>query len=231
MHLSLNEIEVNLRKAALGAGLPYGLADDAGRAGAWLASCGLPGIADCLAAMEQMESEDTRSLEFAEGRDVLRIQSPASALLLGPAMADRLRLAGAGMGSFRIEAECVDSPLLCLAALAVAFEDCEHPFTLAWGASTAPPVNACGNGGGVQLCRDTPCGPGDIFAVLGDGASVETQATGPNLEVLRRENLETGVAVDKETWDRVNHLAARILVPATEFSRLAGAGAGTSDND
>ena len=231
MRLSLNEVEVNLRKAALGAGLPYGLAEDTGRAGAWLAARGLPGVVDCVAALEQMENEGSRSLEFREGRDVLLIQNPASALLLGPAMADRLRLAGAGMGSFRVEAVCVDSPFLCLAALAVAFEDCEHPFTLAWGASTAPEVNACGNGEGVQLCRDAPRGPGDIFAVLGDGTLTENVKTGPDLEVLRCESLETGVPVDREAWKRVNRLAARILVPATELSRLAGAGAGTSDND
>ncbi|MGH1576402.1 DUF3726 domain-containing protein [Planktotalea sp.] len=37
--------------------------------------------------------------------------------------------------------------------------------------------------------------------------------------------------VDPEVWDGLALLAARILVPETEQSRLAGAGAGLSDND
>ena len=37
MRVSFSEIEVTLRKAALGAGIPLGLAEDFGRIGCWLA--------------------------------------------------------------------------------------------------------------------------------------------------------------------------------------------------
>jgi hypothetical protein len=49
MRLSLNEIEVTVRKAALGSGLPLGLAEDAGAAAAWLAARGFP-VAELIGA-------------------------------------------------------------------------------------------------------------------------------------------------------------------------------------
>ena len=43
MTYSLNEIEVTSKRAACGAGLDWGIAEDAGRAVRWLAERGLPG--------------------------------------------------------------------------------------------------------------------------------------------------------------------------------------------
>ena len=43
--LSLNQIEQTTRKAARGAGLAWGLADETGRAVRWLHAHGLPGVA------------------------------------------------------------------------------------------------------------------------------------------------------------------------------------------
>ena len=40
-----------------------------------------------------------------------------------------------------------------------------------------------------------------------------------------------GVAVEPEPWRRLQRLAARILVPESEYSRLHGAGAGFIDRD
>ncbi|MGI9423927.1 MAG: DUF3726 domain-containing protein, partial [Hyphomicrobiaceae bacterium] len=37
--------------------------------------------------------------------------------------------------------------------------------------------------------------------------------------------------VDAETWSRLSAFAQRTFAPATEASRLAGAGAGLTDND
>ena len=55
---SLNEIEAMAKKAARGAGLPWGLADDAGRAVRWLCARGL-GAAEALAELlEQTDYSD-----------------------------------------------------------------------------------------------------------------------------------------------------------------------------
>ena len=50
MSFSLNEVEVTARKAARGAGYPWGLAEEAGRATRWLCAQGLPGC-ESLAAL------------------------------------------------------------------------------------------------------------------------------------------------------------------------------------
>lgn len=42
--------------------------------------------------------------------------------------------------------------------------------------------------------------------------------------------LTEGIEVDSEIWDRLQQLAARILVESSDGSRQ-GAGAGTNDND
>ena len=44
MNLSLNQVENTARKAVRGAGLPWCLAEDAGRAVRWLEVMGLPGM-------------------------------------------------------------------------------------------------------------------------------------------------------------------------------------------
>ena len=43
MTFSLNEIEAIGKRAARGAGLPWGLAEEAGKAARWLTARGLPG--------------------------------------------------------------------------------------------------------------------------------------------------------------------------------------------
>ena len=44
-------------------------------------------------------------------------------------------------------------------------------------------------------------------------------------------SLATGVSPDPEAWQRLQTLAARVLVPATEQSHLMGAGSLSSDNE
>ena len=41
IELSLNEYEALLNKAAVGSGLPWGIAEDAAACGAWFMSCGV----------------------------------------------------------------------------------------------------------------------------------------------------------------------------------------------
>jgi len=41
IELSLNEYEALLNKAAVGSGLPWGIAEDAAACGAWFMSCGI----------------------------------------------------------------------------------------------------------------------------------------------------------------------------------------------
>lgn len=57
-----------------------------------------------------------------------------------------------------------------------------------------------------------------------DGAVLRKGGTAPSLA-------KGPVAVPQATFDYLNRFAAKTYVPATEASRLAGAGAGLTDND
>ncbi|HSH43254.1 MAG TPA: DUF3726 domain-containing protein, partial [Arenicellales bacterium] len=56
MRWSLNEARVICQRAAVGAGVPYGLAEDAAAAAAWLAAGGLPGMAVFRRCLDRFQS-------------------------------------------------------------------------------------------------------------------------------------------------------------------------------
>ncbi len=70
--------------------------------------------------------------------------------------------------------------------------------------------------------------------LLGMQARCETNATAVTIVIEEgaRANRPAGrFDIEDEVWDQLADMAARILVPATEASRLSGAGAGLTDND
>lgn len=77
MRVSLNELESTGRKAAIGSGVPVGLAQDAARALAWLAEAGWPALPVLLDALSAYRSPET------------------SVLVLGPSAIDRFLVDGA----------------------------------------------------------------------------------------------------------------------------------------
>ena len=77
MRVSLNELEATGRKAAIGLGVPVGLAQDAARALAWLAEAGLPALPILLDALASYPRTD------------------ASILTLGPSAIDWFLVDGA----------------------------------------------------------------------------------------------------------------------------------------
>lgn len=76
MRVSLNELESTGRKAAIGCGVPVGLAQDAARALAWLGEAGSPALPVLLDALSAYRTPDT------------------SILVLGPSAIDRFLVDG-----------------------------------------------------------------------------------------------------------------------------------------
>jgi hypothetical protein len=56
-------------------------------------------------------------------------------------------------------------------------------------------------------------------------------AKAERLAAAAARSLADGVSPDPESWARLQVLAAKVLVPATEQSHLLGAGALASDNE
>ena len=127
---SLNEIESTAKKAARGAGMSWGLAEEAGRATRWLCAAGWPGaesLAALLAAEDGAEWEAIRpriegTLWRAQGGTLCPIAT-------GAALCDRARDWAEG-ASARLEG--VAHPLLLVPFFAMAADLCGTRLALRW---------------------------------------------------------------------------------------------------
>lgn len=170
---ALNEVAGMVQKAARGAGIPVGQAEDLGRVAAYLAATGTSVQPVTAALQETIDPVDVRW-----ANDAIEVQQGAAALI-GPIIRDAF-----AMGCTTAELADVTHAPLVGAFLA------ENGVAQKWDGAT------------VTLSDTTvlpaKCGPVNIAAA---------------------------------DWDIWSSLAARTYVPETEASRLAGAGAGLTDND
>lgn len=214
--LSLSEIDALCRKAARGAGYSWGLAEEAGRAARWLSAFGLPGP-EALAELMKQVGDDWQSYTPTPcpqgwGRE----GAPICGLQAGVLLSDREYQVAAGQ---TIALQQVLQPLLLLphagrmaesqhGLVELIFPDVTLLFSPA-GIHIQEPIVRIGIANAVQ-CR------------LGSVEASGGQLLRPSPQ---------GRAIDVEALEILQQLAAKTYVPATEQSRLAGAGAGLSDND
>lgn len=163
MIVTVNEIESTCTRAALGVGLPQGLAEDAGRIAVKLVCRHDDGLEIMLRALRSVDDHPVEGPAFIRKDDGWVASRPSlPALVAAPAAME-----------------------LCLA---------EPGVSVGLGAIDEPAIlAACGD--------DEPQPP------------------------------DEPIAADEATWSAIIRLAARTYVPATETSRVTGAGAGLTDND
>ena len=213
---SLNEIDAQLKKAARGAGLPWGLAEDAGRYGRALAQAApqhLPVFADALEALHAGRHAwrlicEANGIRAADDR-------PLSALALAPTLSDL-------------------SSVMKNGALSLASP-------VAFPCLLAPALAAIASRNGRQLSITTPSRQivigssiTEAVARLADWNELEeaTITMVSDLAPAAPASLASGgIAIADDLWQRFDVLARLTYVPASETSRLAGAGAGLLDND
>lgn len=216
MTLSFNEIETMGKRAARGAGLSWGLAEEAGKAARWLAENGQPGaemLAGRLGDIDGVAYADLAPVErdgiWCAPRGML------CPLIAGPMVSDRA--ADIAAGHELVLGAIADPVFLAPYAAAIA-KQTGKPITLCWR-DIALTVTAGG------LACD---GPRDQLAVaVTDRVTCAPAATTSAASARRTQRR----AVDAAAWRRLDDFAQRTFAPATEASRLAGAGAGLEDND
>lgn len=216
MNLSLNEIEGLSKKAARGAGLSWGLAEEAGKAARWLSEHGLNGLA---LLGEQLRLDDGIAYqELAPLVDKGHWQAasrPMCPLIAGATLSDHVQLLSE-LGELVLTS--VSHPLL-LAPFASRMAQClGRPVHLSWAGCS---LFFDAQGGG--FVRDE----GGLF--LGSVAAVSCAVAIAVPD--HAEQCGSIPAVDESVLAYFNALAYRTYVPASEASRLQGAGAGLSDND
>ncbi|MGR3648596.1 MAG: DUF3726 domain-containing protein, partial [Shimia sp.] len=201
MNLSLNEVEATAKKAARGAGHTWGMAEEAAKATRWLCSRGIDGCGNLarLLTSDDVETGSTLTLET----DTLRSKAGSLCpLIAGACIADRAE----ALGSDGWNLQNVASPIMLL------------PFAAQIAARTGQPIALSAS----EFSAVTDSETLTLIGVWKDHANRLTIQTknekGASPRVCTRAN------PDKRDWETLQSLAHRTYAPATEASRLKGAG-------
>lgn len=218
MICSLNEVESLARKAARGAHLPWGIAEEAGKVTRWLCAAGLPG-GEALAGL--LRRNDGVPLDVLSPVETGAAQWRAAGggvlcpLLTGAALCD---LAG-DLGARRVPLNlgATAYPLLLVPYVVMVAEATRADCAIAWpGARLSHGPEGCA----IDATPERLLQP-EVAQVLITFEAVTAQ---PLHRAYR-------AAITKAAFDALGALAHRTYAPETETSRLAGAGAGLTDND
>ncbi len=211
MMYSLNEIEAHARKAARGGGYDWGVAEEAGKAVRWLVSHGLNGAAALATHLSVMAHDGPPQALDGVWTSATGALCPLTAGVTLNDCADRLN------AMHEQAMRDVTQPLLVVPFAAWAALHIKAPLTVVWDS-----VRATTNGydlhiQGSEDDLNTPQTSAlQCVIAQGDHALVAPALRG---------------AFSTEVWDKLNTFAQRTYAPATEASRLLGAGAGVTDND
>ncbi len=211
MRFSLNEVEGTAKRAARGAGYSWGMAEEAAKATRFLCAHGLDGCGLLAGLLDRVDGADLRGFtprsiagEWAAASKQL---CPVSA---GAALSDHAALLPTGKVAMR----GVLFPALVLPFAAAVARHLETPVAVEWD--------------GARILLD-----GSDMELSGDAAAPITN----RLSIARGGAIEAPVArssraaPDARDWAELNRFAHRTYAPATEASRLLGAGTALSDND
>lgn len=216
MLASLNEIDATARKAARGAGLPWGLAEEAGKAVRCLEARRLPGLAPLLTLLRATDGRNRQSLAPARRNGTWH--SPHGMLcpvVSGAAMSDMLGLMHYGQ---EIRLQNVLSPVLVLGVLVAGAR--RKPIVIAWTGLRAG-IGPAGIAVEEETGLAAAAAAADVTLHFGQASDGK---------FLRRE-IVGGVPVDERVWAALQSFVIRTYVPASQESRRRGAGAGLLDND
>lgn len=206
---SLNEIHVTAKKATRGAGYTWGLAEEAGQAVRWLCAQGLDGCAALAGVLTRFDGIGMDRITPDTSQQIWKVEDQLvlCPLIVGTAMSDRAD----ELRHRSFETSSVAEPSLLFAFAAYCARRIECNVSVEWSNGKAT-------------------SDGKWLSVSGRPASivdhVRMQRGGdlshPN-QTCSRGNPEPSI------WETLNGFAHRTYAPATEESRLKGAGADLDD--
>ncbi|MEP2029521.1 MAG: DUF3726 domain-containing protein [Paracoccaceae bacterium] len=209
MSFALNEVEALAKRASRGAGYSWGLAEEAAKATRWLCARHLDGCAALGALLEANLAESLRDhMPVAIGKNW------QGATLLCPLST------GATLSDFAVQVvrnsavlEDVIQPTLILPFVAYAARQTATCLVVTCGGTEATT-----DGFFLNISKPFPK----------HAAKLTVRAHGT---VSGQPPLASRASPAPEVWATLNRFAHRTYAPATEQSRMLGAGAGLSDND
>jgi hypothetical protein len=216
MNHSLNEIEAMCKRAARGAGLSWGLAEEAAKGTRWLSSFDLAGV-EMLAALLAQDDKvalidvSPVALRATQWHAPIGRMNP---LVAGASLSDcAVRLSDRGS----ITIENLSFPLLAVPFMAGAALRLGVPVAVQW-----PDAQLATDGRHlcVQATAKAMESPFETQVVFSTPAQMSTE----------RAPVQRAI-VSTNSWNALTKFAHRTYAPATDESRLLGAGAGPADND
>ena len=210
MTWSLNEIDATAKKAARGAGYDWGLAEETGKAVRWLCSYGFNGCTALATLLRATDGAAYHDIAPQIGPDNWHARGPALCpIATGAALSDH----AATLINTNIRIQSVHAPLLILPFVNLAARQTKTPLTATWANCSFST-----DGTSVSLQGAPTHDPNDMTMTRGAAPTKQQSTT-------------TRTTPDPTVWSILNTFANRTYAPATEASRLLGAGAGLSDND
>ena len=214
MSYSFNEIEALAKRAARGAGLPWGLAEEAAMAARWLAAFDLPWDALLVDLLGRHEGVELAEVSPNVLGGVSNTEAWFSPLTAGPALSDR---ADIFVREGWVELAKVTHPALILPFAAAVARQIKSPVSVTWD--------------GVALATD-----GVGLSVTADPSALDTLDQ-VNIICTATTHLPDAAApksrgqMSDAAMLALSSLAEKSFAPATEASRQLGAGADQNDND
>ena len=208
MTWSIGEIGALATKAARGSGLDWGLAEEAGYAVKWLQSRQLPGVMALCRYLSWRHDGNLTSWPDETGA-----HGHYCPITIGAAYGD---------GAFGDEAQFsrIKTPLLLIPFVAIRIT--EKPLEINVGSSR------------FYLAKDQIGYTSNDTAILGDSAPCQISIAStsiPNITVTIVSDLQRVPATATACVSVLENFAKNTYAPATEESRLVGAGAGLNEND
>lgn len=210
MSYSLNEVEATAKRAARGAGYSWGLAEEAGKAARWLCARDLDGCAALARLLDQFQGDHEADwTPITEGAQWQAAAGRLCPLLTGAAISDRAN----SLQNGNVSLEALVEPILLI------------PFAASCARRLQKVVS-------IDFSQTNAVTDGDALSVDGRFPALADEATVTiGGKIATPQPQCSRAKPSPETWQVLNRFAQRTYAPATEESRLTGAGAGLSDND
>jgi len=211
MSYSLNEVEALSKRAARGAGLDWGLAEEAAKASRWLCAQGFDG---CRVLANLLTADHVAGRPVALEGEWHAANGSLCPVRTGAALSD----CATQVGAQGVKILDLAHPLFILPFVAAAARKTNANLQIHWSG-----VTITTNGHHVDLTASTD---GNVYVEQVEHIEI---TLAPCFAKSARHTVRA--KPHSLVLDQLNSLAALTYAPATEASRRLGAGAGQSDND
>lgn len=238
MRLSVNELETLARKAAIGAGIDYGHAQELALSCIWLCAVKFQGVCALSRALKNWEKGLSGSIDYQLKDQRLYIcgkKQIASVFYAAPAARDFIELIATKQSIEYIHIQKMDEPCLAFAQLNKQTSNLNIRFQVY--CATDNHLIWCGESNSHETHLSTPacddvCAPcvAEVKIQLEQNQiknDTRAKRLYPDYDTLYRE----GIWVSDNNYQTLLYFFKKTLVPDSELSRARGAGAGLIDSD